>query len=156
VPAGAAHSAVSAKHKRGGPPRIKVSGQENPRKGKPQGSYSECPCFGTVRLRGLPRGTKPRSCGSHRRASGCCSRKVWEEQQVGPLRWEHRETWREVRLRRGESQERGECETKLTRNRREEIVKRVAKPGRRNVGRGGSLSTSGPSILTCAEGNQSS
>jgi hypothetical protein len=34
----------------------------------------------------------------------------------------------EVKLRRVKSHERGECETKLTRNRREETVKRVIKP----------------------------
>ena len=50
------------------------------------------------------------------------------ERHVGSLLGERSNTSRKDMLRRGKSPERGECEIKLTRIQREEIVKRVIKP----------------------------
>jgi hypothetical protein len=124
------------KHARGG--RVKArsrSALSNPRRAKPKGATGDVRAKSPVRRKGLRQGSNPRNRGFSSRP--LLRRGNIEQPTVrGVSRMETCVYLSAGESSEGESQERCRCETKPARTQREQTVKRVAKPGRRNaVGR---------------------
>jgi len=87
---------------------------------------------------GLLEGSKPRNRGLLGRPLRFGGWEYWQAKRyVGPAGWKTPVlTFREEKAPKGESQERRRCERKPARAQREQAVKRVTKPCRRNVAGG--------------------
>lgn len=125
---------------------VKALERKNPR--EPPGVP---PC---VEHWGLRKGSKPESCGLLGRAIASVIVSRVTGTATGPFRWKQWNTWSQVVLRRVNPMS-AVGSPELTRIGREENVKRVPKPRRRNEDGRGNPSECGPANLICAVGNGS-
>lgn len=108
------------------------SALSNLRRVKPRGASGNARAKRSVRCKGLLEGSNPRN-------RGFSSRPLLRRGNIGRptvggfSRVETRVYLSRGESSEGESQERCRCETKPARTRREQTVKRVTKPGRRNA-----------------------